>query len=60
MLLVANLGEDADTVATITGQLAGAIYGRRGIPAQWIERLAWSHQIETTAMELTTPAGWYL
>ena len=26
-VLAANLGEDADTTAAITGQLAGAIYG---------------------------------
>lgn len=60
VLLAANLGSDADTVAAITGQLAGALYGKAGIPARWIERLAWSHQIETMALELTTPAGWYL
>lgn len=59
VLLAANLGADADTVAAITGQLAGAIYGREGIPAQWIERLAWSQQIETMAWKLTTPEGWY-
>ena len=59
VLLAANLGADSDTVAAITGQLAGAIYGKEGIPEHWIERLAWSHQIETMALELTTPAGWY-
>ena len=57
MLLAANLGGDADTVAAITGQLAGAIYGKRGIPAHWIERIAWSHRIETMALNLTAPAG---
>ncbi len=59
VLLAANLGEDSDTVAAITGQLAGALYGREGIPARWLETLAWSHQIETMALDLTTPAGWY-
>lgn len=59
VLLAANLGGDADTVAAITGQLAGAIYGKRGIPAHWIDRIAWSHQIETMALDLTAPAGWY-
>lgn len=59
VLLAANLGSDADTVAAITGQLAGALYGKAGIPARWIERLAWSHQIETIALDLTSPAGWY-
>lgn len=31
-LLAVNLGDDADTVGAIYGQLAGAIYGMRGIP----------------------------
>jgi ADP-ribosyl-[dinitrogen reductase] hydrolase len=36
VLLAANLGEDADTVAAVTGQLAGAIWGeslRNGVPS---------------------------
>jgi ADP-ribosyl-[dinitrogen reductase] hydrolase len=37
VLLAANLGGDADTVAAITGQLAGALYGHGGIPAAWVE-----------------------
>lgn len=40
VLLAANLGEDADTVAAITGQLAGAIYGYRDIPSDWLGQLA--------------------
>ena len=32
VVLAANLGEDADTTAAITGQLAGALYGANGIP----------------------------
>jgi ADP-ribosyl-[dinitrogen reductase] hydrolase len=37
--LAANLGEDADTTAAITGQLAGALYSARCIPTAWLERL---------------------
>ncbi len=40
VLLAANLGDDADTVAAVTGQLAGALYGKAGIPVRWLERLA--------------------
>lgn len=40
VLLAANLGDDADTVAAITGQLAGALYGYRAIPGNWIGQLA--------------------
>lgn len=40
VLLAANLGGDADTIAAVTGQIAGAAYGMEGIPAEWLERLA--------------------
>jgi ADP-ribosylglycohydrolase len=36
MLLAANTCGDADTVAAITGQIAGAIYGASTIPEKWI------------------------
>ena len=59
VLLAANLGGDSDTTAAITGQLAGALYGKEGIPDHWIKRLAWSDLLESLALELTTPYGWY-
>jgi len=52
VLLAANLGDDADTTAAITGQLAGALYGARGIPERWLERLAWQPRIENLARSL--------
>lgn len=52
LLLAANLGGDADTVAAVTGQLAGAIWGRAGIPAQWLEVLAQRERIEQLAVAL--------
>jgi len=52
VLLAANLADDADTVAAVTGQLAGALYGRSGIPPEWLDRLAWRERIERTALEL--------
>lgn len=52
VLLAANLGDDADTVAAVTGQLAGALYGRSGIPAEWLDQLAWRKWIEALASEL--------
>lgn len=48
-LLAANLGEDADTTAAIYGMLAGAFYGKSGLPAKWLEKLAWCEHIETQA-----------
>jgi ADP-ribosyl-[dinitrogen reductase] hydrolase len=52
VLLAANLGEDADTTAAITGQLAGAAWGASGIPAEWLERLKWRERIEEVALNL--------
>lgn len=49
VLLAANLGDDADTVAAITSQLAGAIYGANGIPAAWLEQLAWRDRLQAAA-----------
>lgn len=52
VLLAANLGDDADTTAAITGQLAGALYGASGIPAAWRAKLAWGARIADTAVAL--------
>ncbi|WP_439813968.1 ADP-ribosylglycohydrolase family protein [Zavarzinia sp. CC-PAN008] len=54
VLTAANLGEDADTTAAIAGQLAGALYGTSGIPADWLEQLAWRDRIEAMATRLFT------
>ena len=37
VLLAANLGDDADTVAAVTGQFAGARYGLSAINPSWVE-----------------------
>ena len=57
VLLAANLGEDADTTAAIAGQLAGAIYGASGIPAEWLDALAWRERLEETAAKLFGAGG---
>ena len=54
VLLAANLGEDADTTAAITGQLAGAIYGAGGTPQEWLEKLAWRDDITAMTLNLFT------
>ncbi len=45
VLLAANLADDADTVAAVAGQLAGALYGLTGIPGPWLERLLWRDRL---------------
>ena len=55
VLLAANLGDDADTTAAITGQLAGAIYGASTIRQSWQEKLAWRDEIEALARKLAFP-----
>ncbi len=40
VLKAVNLGDDTDTTAAVAGALAGVIYGRRGIPAAWVQQLA--------------------
>ncbi|WP_406265274.1 ADP-ribosylglycohydrolase family protein [Streptomyces sp. NBC_00191] len=34
-----DLGGDTDTVAAVTGMLAGAVYGFEAIPERWVEAL---------------------
>ena len=48
-LLAVNLGDDADTTGAVYGQLAGAYYGVRGLPAEWLSRLVGRDLIERLA-----------
>lgn len=57
VLLAANLGEDADTTAAITGQLAGALFGGSEIPQVWRQRLALRDYIERLASRLRSIAA---
>jgi len=45
VLRAVNLGDDADTVGAVTGQIAGARYGLSGIPTEWVEALIWRDDI---------------
>ncbi len=51
-LKAVNLGEDADTTGAIYGQLAGAYYGKAGIPERWLSKLAMRELIEDYATKL--------
>lgn len=52
VLMAANLGDDADTTAAVCGQVAGAYYGARHIPAGWLERLTLRAEITELADRL--------
>jgi ADP-ribosyl-[dinitrogen reductase] hydrolase len=52
ILIAANLGDDADTTAAVTGQLAGALYGASPIPSEWLQNLAWAPRIRAMAEAL--------
>jgi ADP-ribosyl-[dinitrogen reductase] hydrolase len=54
VILAVNLGNDADTVGAVTGQLAGAIYGMSGIPDRWLAPLAWRAKFVGIADALLT------
>lgn len=52
VLLAANLADDADTVAAIFGQLAGAFYGIDDIPKEWLSKIAMKKTLISTALNL--------
>ena len=52
ILQAVNYGDDSDTVAAITGQLAGAYYGYRSIPKRWISGLHDSERLLLIASTL--------
>ena len=42
-----NLGGDTDTTACVVGGLAGLVYGRAGIPDEWVQTLARREDLES-------------
>lgn len=51
-LLAVNLAEDADTTGAVFGQLAGAYYGKAGIPSRWFDKLYDADEIQDLATRL--------
>mmetsp|Transcript_7306 Transcript_7306/g.17705 ORF Transcript_7306/g.17705 Transcript_7306/m.17705 type:complete len:118 (-) Transcript_7306:62-415(-) len=59
LLKAANLRGDADTVAAITGQLAGAMYGVDGMETSWreaVEQWDGGGDVAARALALLSPA----
>ena len=53
VLKAVNLGDDTDTVAAITGGLAGALYGYDAIPQEWRDTLIKREYIENFCKQTT-------
>ena len=51
-LSAVNLGNDADTVGAVYGQLAGAYYGKSGIPHRWVNKIVGAEYIRGQADKL--------
>jgi ADP-ribosyl-[dinitrogen reductase] hydrolase len=56
VLQVVNQGGDADVVAAVCGQLAGAVYGVEAIPLAWRTALVQREELEQIADALLTEA----
>lgn len=52
VLRAVNLGDDADTVGAVAGQLAGALWGLSGIPAEWLGTLHDRPRLQSLAESL--------
>ena len=46
VLKAVNLGDDADTIGSVTGGLAGLFYGFEQIPEEWVNTLVKKEEIE--------------
>ena len=57
VLLAVNLGDDADTVGAVTGQIAGSLYGLNAIPVDWRRKLAWTQKLHEKAEQLWALRG---
>jgi ADP-ribosyl-[dinitrogen reductase] hydrolase len=51
-LLAVNLGEDAISVGAVYGQIAGAYYGYKNIPDNWLKKLYWHDHIVEIAVKI--------
>jgi ADP-ribosyl-[dinitrogen reductase] hydrolase len=52
VLKAVNLGDDADTVGAVTGQLAGARFGMASIPPEWFAQLVDGEVIKEIGLKL--------
>lgn len=55
--MAVNMGSDATAAGAVTGSLAGAFYGERGIPERWLAKLAERQPVRRVADRLADLAG---
>jgi ADP-ribosylglycohydrolase len=53
VLKAVNLGDDTDTTASVTGALAGLLYGVEEMPSNWLAQIARRVDIENLAIRLS-------
>ena len=53
VLKAVNLGDDSDTVGSVTGGMAGLFYGYEQIPKEWVKVLAKREKIEELAEQFS-------
>ncbi len=57
VLMACNQDGDSDTCGAVTGNLAGAVYGRSGIPKNWLTHLECAELLEKLALRLYEKSG---
>jgi len=58
VLKAVNLGGDTDTIAALTGGLAGLYYGYKTIPTDWLSKIAGQHLINNLLNEINPNAAY--
>jgi ADP-ribosyl-[dinitrogen reductase] hydrolase len=53
VLKAVNLGDDTDTTGSVTGALAGLLYGVEEMPSNWLAQIARREDIENLAIRLS-------
>jgi ADP-ribosyl-[dinitrogen reductase] hydrolase len=56
VMLLASLGDDADTTCCVFGQLAGALYGHEGVPKRWESLLQCPEMVDTVVEDFLAAA----
>ena len=52
LIRAVNRGYDSDTVGAVAGMIAGAHYGKSGIPKYFLDNLMWRDELQKTAIKL--------